>query len=280
MYKCLACGKQFIGGERLSEQSLWEDYVYGKQTLVQLSKKSGKSERTIRRKLSIYEITISPKSIRKIIVLMDTTYWGRNFGVMLFKDALTGENLYKHYVKYETVNLYRQGIFHLQKIGYEIEAIVCDGRRGLLGGFGNTPTQMCIFHQIAIVTRYLTRKPRTSASKELRNIAMLLKKTDKESFEGLLNEWHQQWNSYINEQVIDPISGKKKFLHQRLRSAYRSLKRNLPFLFCWYDNMQLKIPTTTNAIDGQFADLKNKLRVHNGLSLKLKMKIIDEFLKA
>ena len=29
---------------------------------------------------------------------------------------------------------------------------------------------------------------------------------------------------------------------------------------------EMMIPNTTNALDGQFADLKNKLRNHNGLS--------------
>jgi hypothetical protein len=44
--------------------------------------------------------------------------------------------------------------------------------------------------------------------------------------------------------------------------------------------MHLKIPNTTNAIDGHFADLKNKLRNHNGLSEARKKKFIDEFFKA
>lgn len=44
--------------------------------------------------------------------------------------------------------------------------------------------------------------------------------------------------------------------------------------------MHLNIPNTTNAIDGHFADLKNKLRNHNGLSIERKKKFIDEFLKA
>jgi hypothetical protein len=44
--------------------------------------------------------------------------------------------------------------------------------------------------------------------------------------------------------------------------------------------MELNIPNTTNGIDGHFADLKNKLRNHNGLSIKHKQKFIDEYLKA
>jgi hypothetical protein len=43
-------------------------------------------------------------------ILMDTTYFGRKFGVMVFKDSITGKVLYKQYVKYETNNLYLSGI--------------------------------------------------------------------------------------------------------------------------------------------------------------------------
>ncbi len=85
--------------------------------------------------------------------------------------------------------------------------------------------------------------------------------------------------SWCNEQKTDE-NGRKRYVHRKLRSAYRSIKNNLPYLFTWYDNMHLKIPNTTNAIDGHFSDLKNKLRNHNGLSIERKKKYIDEFLKA
>jgi hypothetical protein len=39
------------------------------------------------------------------------------------------------------------------------------------------------------------------------------------------------------------------------------------------------MPNTTNALDGQFADLKNRLRTHNGLSKERKIKFIDVFLR-
>ena len=117
------------------------------------------------------------------------------------------------------------------------------------------------------------------ASKELWEHVLLLCKTDKESFEGGLADWHTKWKSFLNERKVD-LNGKNRYVHKKLRSAYRSLKTNLPWLFIWYDNMNLKIPNTTNAIDGHFADLKNKLRNHNGLSIARKKKFIDEFLKA
>ena len=82
---------------------------------------------------------------------MDTSYWGSNFGVMLFKDSLTKENLLKYYVKYETNELYKRGIEELRNRGFEVVAIVCDGRRGLIKSFDNIPVQMCQFHQASII---------------------------------------------------------------------------------------------------------------------------------
>jgi len=209
---------------------------------------------------------------------MDTTYWGRGFGVMLFKDAITKENLFKYYVKNETNLLYKQGITELQSKGYIILAIVCDGRRGLLNSFGNIPVQMCQFHQAAIIRRYITKRPRLQASIELNEIVRLMSKTDKESFEGALYEWFNKWNDFLNEKTFNIETGKSFYTHKRLRSAYRSLKTNLKWLFTWYDYIELKIPNTTNAIDGHFADLKNKLRNHNGLNIERKKRFIDEFL--
>ena len=211
---------------------------------------------------------------------MDTTYWGRNFGVMLFKDAITKENLLKYYVNHETNKLYQQGIKELQSKGYTVLAIVCDGRRGLLNSFGDIPVQMCQFHQAAIIRRYITKKPRLQASIDLNKLVRLMIKTDKESFIGALNEWFIKWEFFLNERTINKETGKSYYTHKRLRSAYRSLNTNLKWLFTWYDNIELGIPNTTNAIDGHFADLKNKLRNHNGLNLKRKMRFIDEFLKA
>jgi hypothetical protein len=210
---------------------------------------------------------------------MDTTYWGRSFGVMLFKDAITKENLLKYYVRNETNFLYKKGIDELKAKGYTITAIVSDGRKGLAQSFGPIPVQMCQFHQVAIIRRYITKNPKLPASIELKELVAMMKVTDKESFEGGLELWFTKWKPFLNERTKNPVTGKSHYTHKRLRSAHRSLKTNLKWLFTWYDYYELNIPNTTNAIDGHFADLKNKLRNHNGLSIKRKMKFIDAFLK-
>lgn len=280
-YKCYGCGKQFLGGERINKEQLWAEYVEGKQTYSQLSQKYRCSIRTIQRHLDKIKDKEYKKQSREVVVLMDTTYWRRgSFGLMLFKDSKTGENLLKYYVKYETNALYYQGIEELKNKGFKIVAIVCDGRKGLIQMFNDLPVQMCQFHQSAIIRRYLTRKPKLKASCELMEVVDIMKSTDKESFTGCLKEWNDKWKNFLNERTINEETGKSHYTHKKLRSAYNSLKRNLPWLFTWYDHIEKKIPNTTNAIDGHFSDLKKKLRCHNGLSEKRKKQFIHEFLKA
>ena len=211
---------------------------------------------------------------------MDTTYWGRKYGVMLFKDAITRRDLLWYFVKTETNALYVQGISELEKMGYEILAIVVDGRRGLSDKFPDKKVQLCQFHQQKNVRKYITKHPKTEAAIELKMIVDLLSKTDKESFEGLFNEWCVKWDKFLKERTFDPETGKSHFTHKKLRSAYLSIKRNLPQLFTWYDNIELGIPNTTNLIDGHFSQLKRMLSNHNGLNQTRRNKLIIGFFEA
>ncbi len=258
---------------------MWSEYVNGKQTYEQLSQRYNCSSKTIKRYLDKVKVVEKQKQIGEVVVLMDTTYFGRTMGVMLFKDTYTGQNLYMEFVKYETNDLYFKGIQELQNRGYIIKAIVCDGRKGLLTLLKDIPIQMCQFHQVAIITRYLTRNPKLIASQELRQLCLKLKDLDRKEFTSLLNEWYKKWKEFLDERSTDISTGKSFYKHKKLRSAYYSLQRNLPWLFVYKDYPKLEIPNTTNAIDGQFADLKSKLRVHNGLSIIRKKKFINEFLK-
>lgn len=259
---------------------VWDEYTKGKQTYFQLAQKYGCSKRTIQRKIDLHTVSIPEKIPKRIIVLMDTTYWGRNFGLMLFKDAYTKENLLWYYVRSETNALYLQGVNHLRSKGYIVVAIVCDGRKGLIDAFKDLPVQLCQFHQVATIRRYITKNPKMLASIELKELVGLLKQTDRESFEGGLALWFLKWEPFLNERTTNPETGKSHYTHKRLRSAYRSLNTNMKWLFTWYDNYDLNIPNTTNMIDEHFSDLKNKLRNHNGLTKQRKIKFINEFLKA
>ena len=128
---------------------------------------------------------------------MDTTYFGRGFGVMVFRNVRCNKNLFGKFVRHETLDEYVAGIKYLVSKGWNILGIVCDGKRGLFSAFGSIPIQMCQFHQVAIITRYTTTKPKLDAGKELRNIALNLKHTSKEQFVSKLKEWHKKWEAFL-----------------------------------------------------------------------------------
>ncbi|MDR2147117.1 MAG: transposase [Tannerella sp.] len=266
--------------ERFDLDELWQLYSSGKQTCVQLSGRFGCSSNTIQRKIDKVVVERRKEFSGVAVVVMDTTCFGRKFGVMVFKNSLDGVVLYKQYVRYETNALYLSGIAEIRRRGIYIQAIVRDGRQGLFQLFGDIPMQMCQFHRIQIVLRYLTRKPKTQAAIELKKVTLKLTKQTREEFVNTLNDWHLRWLNYLNERSRSPSTGKTFYTHKRLRSAYLSLKKHLPYLFVFQDYKELMIPNTTNALDGQFSDLKNKLGNHNGLSKQRKMKFIDGFFKA
>ncbi len=113
------------------------------------------------------------------------------------------------------------------KQDFTIKAIVCDGRRGLLQLFASIPIQMCQFHQVAINKRYLTKKPKMQASKELWEHVLFLSKTDKESFESGLNAWHTKWNDFLNERKLD-AQGEKDMYIDGLEVLTEVLKQTCP----------------------------------------------------
>ena len=274
------CGKRFIIRKVVDTEALWRDYVFGKQTIFQLSEQHSISPRTVRRKLDTVRVPRIISSSKSIVVLMDTTYWGRNFGIVVFKDCRTKRVLWRKFVRYETLADYKEGIEWLESHKFKIEGIVCDGMRGLFQLFLHYRVQMCQYHQLRIVQRYLTRKPELQASIELLSIANLLTNTDKKSFIGSFSEWCERWDTFLKERTIDKRTGKSYYINKRLRSAYLSIKRNMPYLWTWYDHIETGIPNTNNAIEGMFADLKTKLRNHAGLSKERRKKFIDVYFRA
>lgn len=211
---------------------------------------------------------------------MDTVYWGHDFGVVVMKDSRSRKILWRKFIRQkETLADYQEGFDWLLENGFKIDGIVCDGLRGMFQMFSKYRVQMCQFHQVSIIKRYLTQNPELQASKELLQLSYLLCRTDKESFTGALNEWFECWSSFLKERSVDLNTGKSHYVHRRVRSAYLSLKRNMPYLWTWYDNPDADIPNTNNGLEGKFADLKSKLRNHNGISKKHRMVFIDEYFK-
>lgn len=280
MYKCKDCGKQFIGGKRRNKSQVITDYIEGKQTLRQLALRYDVSERTIRRDLTGMHFVYSISKYKDVTVQLDTTYWGRHFGLMVIKDALRNKILWHKYVRNETIAQYIEGISWLKSQGFKIYGAVIDGMRGLAQALYPIPVQMCQFHQILIIRRYLTQEPDLKASIQLLDLVKSITRMDKESFIGAFNEWYEKYKDVLNERVHDKRIKRNMppYMRPRLRSAYLSLRRNMPLLWTFYDHPETGLPNTNNGIEGLFSDLKGKLRVHRGISKDNRKKLLDEYI--
>jgi len=166
----------------------------------------------------------------------------------------------------------------VQDQGFKIRAITLDGRHGVRKLFSDIPVQMCHFHQKQIIRRYLTSNPKLPAGIELKAIVDTLTYITEEKFTAKFNTWCNKWDYFLKERTTNPITGRWCYTHKRIRSARRSVKTNLPYLFTYLKYPELNIPNTTNSLDGSFAWLKQKLGIHRGYTYQLRDKIIEHIL--
>ena len=210
-------------------------------------------------------------------LIMDTTYFGRKWGVMVLYDARSKRALTVVEVEQETNALYTQAVAALQEKGVLIQSIICDGKSGLLGSFPDIPVQMCQFHQIKIIVRHLTRKPKSLAAQALRALSLTLTETTRAAFEAALKRWYEQYAAFLNERSVNEETGHSHYTYKRLRAAHNSLKRHLPWLFTCECFPDLGIPNTTNLLEGKFSEMKLLLRCHRGLKKESKLRFIKDY---
>lgn len=256
-----------------------DQYVWKRQTYANLGEENNRSAKWVKRKLDKIVVKKVVKiSNWRLVLLLDATFFSRGFGLLVFREAWTKKNIWWKEIPTEKIEYYEQGKNHLEKNGFTIEAVVIDGRRGVKQLFTDIPVQMCHFHQVKIIQRYLTKNPKLEASIELKKFVKTLTKTDEYTFTKTLEEWHTKWQDFLKEKTTHPLTERWSYTHKKLRSAYRSLKTNLPYLFTYQKYPELNIPNTTNQLEGFFTYLKGLLNVHRGLSHKRKTKIINKIL--
>ena len=245
--------------------------------------KYNKSERWIREQIHQYEPSINTKVGREVVLVLDATFFGKRedkFGLIIAKDIKRKEIVSYHFIESETNIEYIRLKYDIDIKHYTVKALIIDGRRGLFGLFSDIPIQMCHFHQQAIITRYLTKRPKIEASIKLKRIASYLTHIKESRFKYLLNCWYKRYRDFLNEKTYNTETNKWHYTHKRLRSAYRSLRTNLPYLFTYQNYPNLYIQNTTNSLDGGvFSPMKLLLKIHRGIGIEMKKKLITDYLE-
>ena len=265
----------------VSTEDILSLYNTGRYSAKDIADRLGISERTVFRRLSSapQDSEYRDTDARHVVVLMDTSYWGRNFGVVIIKDNITGRVLwYKFIGSREKTDDYAEGIEWLVDHGYAITGIVSDGFKGLRERFKEYKFQHCQFHQILYVRGKLTNNPKTPAAIELLALVKTMCHTDKESFVGAFEEWEKRWSEFLKEKSLRD-DGKATYRHKRLRSAWLSVKHNMKWLWTFYDYPELGPPNTNNAMEGLNSAIKEKLGRHRGLSMERRKVLITEIIK-
>ena len=156
------------------------------------------SVRTINRDLLGMRYVQKIASMKDVSIQKDTTYWGRDFGLMVIKDVLRNRILWRKYVTHETISAYMEGISFLKSHGFRIYKVVTDGMRGLAQMLSPYPIQMCQFHQVLIVRRYLTQDPELEASRDLLALVNGITKKDGRSFASVFEDWYEKYQEVLN----------------------------------------------------------------------------------
>jgi hypothetical protein len=268
----MECGKVFQPPKRARRRDfverLWSEYVWGKQTLEQLSAKHGLDHKTIQKYFrgrqpdTRFPYELLPP--HPVFLVIDAYYRKRGDGTIVLRVPESQQNLLWYDIEYETIMAYTKGVDTLVEAGWKVKGVTIDGRPGTSRALEYyAPVQHCQFHQQLTVTKYLTKRPKFESHVALKRVASTLTKVNEVVFTQLLDAWFSRYGHLLKERTHHPGGG-WSYTHEHLRSCYNSLRRNLPHLFTYqrYPGM----PNTTNSLDGSISHLRTLHRIHRGKS--------------
>ncbi len=286
-YLCIDCGKRFSSFRRkriILAKHLWKEYVFGKQTMRELSSSYDMDKRSIRSLLDGYKNTEKIHNPRPVHIMVDGTYFGErreetDWCTIVARDQLTKEDLFWLFAETETTYAYSLLRDKLEALGYTILSVTSDGFPGVKTAFSDIPIQMCHVHMERGVIRGTTRKPLTEAGQVLLALVRTLhENADEETFNRRLNAFTAKYRKFLSEKTTHPFTGDWSWTHEGVRQALNRIILQRNYLFTYKQNKN--IPRTTNSLEGHFSHIKNIVGIHRGLSEAHKQKMLNTILLA
>lgn len=265
---------------KATTQTLWNEHVFKRQTVADLMERYKKSRNWVQRRIDEAHVTLrSSEQPQHVVAVFDATHIGDEDILLMARAPHERINLGWVWIPSETKGAYAGLRTFIEQKGYTLAGVVLDGRTGIPKVFEDIPVQICQFHQLQIVRRKLTLNPETKAGQILLSLMFTIASSDHAVFEKALAEWFKEYEPFITERTYVLGTRRWHYTHRRVRSAYLSLKRNLPYLFTYQKYPELNMPNTTNSLDGFWSRVKNLLSAHRGKSKERKRKIVTEILR-
>jgi len=216
----------------------------------------------------------------QIVAIIDAFYFSRGDGVLVCRTVQ--KVLHWREIATERIEDYVACLATVTAMGRAMVVAVIDGRKGVRQMFlaHRILVQCCQFHQIMTIKKYIPARAKTEAARALRALALRLSESMSIQFETALNAWQVLYGEFLRERTYGTMNKRRwQYTHRRLRSACRSLRTNLPWLFTFEHYPRLHIPNTTNHCDGLFAHVQERIGIHRGLSKARRKKMLDYLLE-
>ncbi len=253
----------------------FEQWIMHRATLNELSVESGYSKRKLQSLFDQYLLSPPTFVIHRRIslyLIVDGTYFNEGLCLILYYDS---ELKYALLYRFSTNEFYteiKENLENLKQLGIDVSAVTSDGKRAIINAvkkvYPNAVVQRCMVHVQRDVLKWLTRKPKSEAAKELRYLAGLLHHirgmVEQHMWIIAFEKWYSKHRIIIEQKVYHTPTGRWWYKHRALRRAAVMIKRANADMFHFIGNG--KIPKTTNALDSYFGHLKGTLNIHRGLS--------------
>lgn len=289
-YKCKNCSILLSASNKAvstANRIVWfKNWVIGRQTLSQLAKASGYSERTLKRYFDKYlsdAPTFTVRPSEKVNLLIDATYFSNNLCLVLYRDNTIKYTQLYRLTDGEWYDEIREDLTNLLSMGVQIESITCDGHKALLKAIRkacrHVTVQRCLVHIQRMCRIWLTMRPKSEAAADLKIIVNKLHSIrtheQRNYWLASLVKWHTDYEDFLKEKSYSS-TGNYWYKHRLLRRSFTVIRRALPDMFHYLDND--KIPKTTNGIESFFGHLKSHITVHRGLSTQHRKNFIKWYL--
>lgn len=287
-YKCSDCGSLFVvHHEYVSNRNrfVWfRKWVLGKQTITDIARASGHSERQLRRWFDEYLDKVPPWTVQRrkgIRMFIDGTWFDRDHCLIVYRDNTSKSTIFYRFAADENEYEIIKDLQAFKRLRLNIVSFTTDGAedivRAIRYAYPHTTRQRCVVHIERECLVWLTQHPKTAAGITLRRlvcmIAHIKTNNDKLFWIKELNKWHEDYDEFIKQKTVNKETGELTYTHDSVRRAYIHLHRAIPHMFKYIEDPG--VPNNTNGLESFFGHLKDNLRIHRGMSLEHR----DNFVK-
>ena len=273
-YQCLKCKKTYLWKQNNSSEqrryNWFKDWMLEGYTIKQIARMNKVSQSTVRRVIN-YWLKKQPPKLKDLEevkhVILDGTYLNHRTGLYVIMDGRGNRIVYGDYGISETGKHLKIFYDSLRKKGLNPLSATIDGSiqqfKFLTEAWSNLIVQRCLVHIQRQGLSWLRQKPKRIEALELRDLLLkvLLIKT-KEQSENFIKGF-AAWEGRFGPEL--KVSRNRGRVFSDLLRARTMLINALPYMFNYLEDPG--ISRTTNALEGYFGRLKQKYRMHRGLSV-------------